>query len=210
MVVLDDHSERPDRRDRRGAGRRRRSGPAGLRRPSCRPAGAASSTPAGCWPSEARHPLLVFLDADVRLAPDALARMAAFLSSLGRRPGQRDPSPGDGGPAGEAGDPADPLHPARLPADPPDAAEPSALVLGRMRPALHRTGRAPITAAAATPRSATPSTTASSSPAPFAPRASRPTSSTRPTWPPAGCTGRPARSGSAWPRTPARPWPPLP
>ena len=27
----------------------------------------------------ARHPLLVFLDADVRLAPDGLARMAAFL-----------------------------------------------------------------------------------------------------------------------------------
>jgi hypothetical protein len=29
----------------------------------------------------ARHPLLVFIDADVRLAPDALARMAAFMQT---------------------------------------------------------------------------------------------------------------------------------
>ncbi len=38
-----------------------------------------------CWvlAREARHPLLVFLDADVRLAPDALARMAAFVSASG-------------------------------------------------------------------------------------------------------------------------------
>ena len=50
--------------------------------------------------------------------------MAAFLERLGRRPGQRDPAPGDGRPAGEAAHPADPLHPAGLPADPPDAAEP--------------------------------------------------------------------------------------
>lgn len=36
-----------------------------------------------CWvlAQEARNPLLVFIDADVRLAPDALARMAAFLAS---------------------------------------------------------------------------------------------------------------------------------
>lgn len=31
----------------------------------------------------ARHPLLVFLDADVRLSPDALGRMAAFLEKSG-------------------------------------------------------------------------------------------------------------------------------
>jgi hypothetical protein len=31
----------------------------------------------------ARHPLLVFVDADVRLAPDALARLAAFLDRSG-------------------------------------------------------------------------------------------------------------------------------
>jgi hypothetical protein len=31
----------------------------------------------------ARHPLLVFVDADVRLAPDGLARMAAFLDASG-------------------------------------------------------------------------------------------------------------------------------
>jgi hypothetical protein len=31
----------------------------------------------------ARHPLLVFIDADVRLAPDALARMAVFMQGTG-------------------------------------------------------------------------------------------------------------------------------
>jgi hypothetical protein len=38
-----------------------------------------------CWvlAQEARHPLLVFLDADVRVAPDALSRMAAFLGDSG-------------------------------------------------------------------------------------------------------------------------------
>jgi hypothetical protein len=34
----------------------------------------------------ARHPLLVFIDADVRLAPDALARMGGFMNSPGRKP----------------------------------------------------------------------------------------------------------------------------
>ena len=38
-----------------------------------------------CWvlAQQARSPLLVFLDADVRLAPDAVARMAAFLHTAG-------------------------------------------------------------------------------------------------------------------------------
>jgi Glycosyl transferase family 2 len=38
-----------------------------------------------CWAlaREARHPLLLFLDADVRLARDALARMTAFVSASG-------------------------------------------------------------------------------------------------------------------------------
>jgi hypothetical protein len=38
-----------------------------------------------CWvlARQARHPLLVFLDADVRLAPDALARMASFMRTSG-------------------------------------------------------------------------------------------------------------------------------
>ncbi|MFM1768201.1 MAG: hypothetical protein RJA22_730 [Verrucomicrobiota bacterium] len=36
----------------------------------------------------ARHPLLVFLDADVRLAPDALGRMADFMERGRRRPGR--------------------------------------------------------------------------------------------------------------------------
>jgi hypothetical protein len=41
--------------------------------------------PHACWTLArlARHPVLVFLDADVRLAPDALGRMAAFLESSG-------------------------------------------------------------------------------------------------------------------------------
>lgn len=53
---------------------------------------AAPALPAGwcgkphtCWQlaRRARHPLLVFLDADVRLAPDALARMRAFMVRRG-------------------------------------------------------------------------------------------------------------------------------
>lgn len=38
-----------------------------------------------CWvlAMEARHPLLVFIDADVRLEPDALARMSMFLLESG-------------------------------------------------------------------------------------------------------------------------------
>jgi Glycosyl transferase family 2 len=38
-----------------------------------------------CWvlAREARHPLLLFIDADVRLVPDALARMTAFVSAAG-------------------------------------------------------------------------------------------------------------------------------
>ncbi len=41
--------------------------------------------PHACWllAREARHPLLLFVDADVRLAPDALARMAGFVSAAG-------------------------------------------------------------------------------------------------------------------------------
>lgn len=35
----------------------------------------------------AKHPLLVFMDADVRLAPDALARMSAFMSREGFKNG---------------------------------------------------------------------------------------------------------------------------
>ena len=38
-----------------------------------------------CWTlgEEARHPMMVFIDADVRLAPDALARMSAFMEATG-------------------------------------------------------------------------------------------------------------------------------
>src|SRR5262249_4486539 len=51
-----------------------------------------------CWilARQARHPLLVFLDADVRLVPDALARMAAFIAAPG-------PGPAHGAPHQETG-----------------------------------------------------------------------------------------------------------
>jgi hypothetical protein len=50
----------------------------------------------------ARHPLLVFLDADVRLAPDALARMASFME-------RRDAALASGVPGQELGSPGERL-----------------------------------------------------------------------------------------------------
>ena len=44
----------------------------------------------------ARHPLLVFIDADVRLAPDALSRMAGFMArNAGLRSGKSDAATND-------------------------------------------------------------------------------------------------------------------
>ena len=79
VVVLDDHSE-----DATSGCRFSDRGP---RRPCPPPcgdnlsprAGVASNIACSLLAQAARHPLLVFLDADVRLAPDGLARMAAFL-----------------------------------------------------------------------------------------------------------------------------------
>jgi hypothetical protein len=78
VVVLDDHSEDATARVVQSIANsdprvRLISGPA-------LPAGWCGKQYA-CWvlAHEARHHLLVFLDADVRLEPDALARMAAFV-----------------------------------------------------------------------------------------------------------------------------------
>ena len=56
----------------------------------------------------ARHELMVFTDADVRLAPDALLRMAGIHGAAPGRPGERLPAP--------AG--ADLVEQLLLPADP--------------------------------------------------------------------------------------------
>ncbi len=82
VLVLDDRSE--DETAEIVAELSRRDGRVRLIRGPELPAGWCGKQHA-CWvlAGEARHPLLVFLDADVRLAPDALARMAAFLESSG-------------------------------------------------------------------------------------------------------------------------------
>ena len=92
-----------------------------------------------CWvlSQEARHPLLVFLDADVRLAPDALDRMFDVPGGIRRRPRQRVPPAGDRRPAGKNGDSADAFRPAGIPADRADEADPRPRVRGGLRPALH-------------------------------------------------------------------------
>lgn len=82
VIVLDDHST-----DRTGSlVDRLAAGDPRVRRVQGRrlPAGWCGKQHA-CWQlaREARHDLLVFMDADVRLAPDALARMARFLEDRG-------------------------------------------------------------------------------------------------------------------------------
>ena len=201
---------RPDGRDRAGAGRRPTTGSGSIAAPEL-PAGWCGKQHA-CWilaragqASPARLPR--------RRRPAGPRRAGAdggLPRAPRRRPGERDPPPGDGDPAGEAAHPADPLHPAGLPADPQDEAEPSPFALGRVRPALHRAGER--LSSQRRPRGDPRLAARRHQAPPRLPRlrASRPTSSTPPSWPPAGCTAPPARSGSAWPRTPARPWPPLP
>jgi hypothetical protein len=82
VVVLDDHSG--DATASILAELAARDGGCGpWRARTSPPAGAASSSRAPGWPRRPGHPLLVFLDADVRLAPDGLARMAAFLDASG-------------------------------------------------------------------------------------------------------------------------------
>lgn len=80
VLVLDDHS---------ADGTRRIVQELSERDPRARLVDAPEPPPGWCGKQHAcavlaglaRHPVLVFIDADVRLAPDSLARMAAFLES---------------------------------------------------------------------------------------------------------------------------------
>lgn len=82
VVVLDDRSEDATAEIVRGIARR--DGRVRLIPGEDLPPGWCGKQHA-CWTlaQEARHPLLVFIDADVRLAPDALARLAAGLEATG-------------------------------------------------------------------------------------------------------------------------------
>ena len=82
VVVLDDHST--DRTLEIASELAARDGRIRLESAAPLPAGWCGKQHA-CFSLArlARHPLLVFMDADVRLAPDALARMASFLQSSG-------------------------------------------------------------------------------------------------------------------------------
>ena len=63
----------------------------------------------------ARHPLLVFMDADVRISrPDSLARLATFVEQSGAALVSGVPREETRGLHGEAHHPADPLRPARF------------------------------------------------------------------------------------------------
>ena len=97
VVVLDDHSTDRTADDRRATSPHATRGSGWSPPRRCRRAGAASSTPAPCWPERARHPLLRLPRR--RRAP---ARPTAWpgwprswRTSEGR-PGQRLPAPGDG------------------------------------------------------------------------------------------------------------------
>ncbi|MFO0891557.1 MAG: glycosyltransferase family 2 protein, partial [Isosphaeraceae bacterium] len=80
VIVLDDHSE--DRTAEVVSSLARSDGRVRLASAPELPAGWCGKQHA-CWvlAGLARHPFLVFLDADVRIAPDALARMSSFLAS---------------------------------------------------------------------------------------------------------------------------------
>jgi hypothetical protein len=82
VVVLDDHSE--DRTAERVRELAQKDGRVRLVPGPALPAGWCGKQHA-CWvlAREARHPLLLFLDADVRLAPDGADRLVAFLYQSG-------------------------------------------------------------------------------------------------------------------------------
>ncbi len=162
-----------------------------------------------CWvlAQEARHPLLVFLDADVRVARDALARMAAFLEESGADLASGIPYQETMGVLEKLLIPL--IHFVLL----------GFLPIAKMRRCVHPSFAAGCGQLFIARREAYEQSGGHSAirgtlhdgiklPAPFALPASRPTCSTPPTWPSAGCIGRRTRSGSGWPRTPARPWPP--
>ena len=132
--------------DRRHGGyrarHRRPPRPGGARLRRFRRDGRASSMPAGIWPHLARHPLLVFVDADVRLSPDALGRMAAFMAERpDGRARQRLPAPGDRDFPRTARHPDDPFPAARLSADLGHEAVHRPRLRRRLRPAVHRPRR---------------------------------------------------------------------
>jgi cellulose synthase/poly-beta-1,6-N-acetylglucosamine synthase-like glycosyltransferase len=82
VIVLDDHSE--DRTAEVVGELARTDGRVRIEPAPPLPPGWCGKQHA-CWVLSglARHPLLVFLDADVRIAPDALSKMAAFLKTSG-------------------------------------------------------------------------------------------------------------------------------
>ena len=155
-----------------------------------------------CWvlAQEAKHPLLVFLDADVRLAPDALSRMAAFVETTGADLASGIPHQETVSLMEKLVIPLIhfvllgflPIRRMRRSRRPSLSAGCGQLFIARAS-AYHRCGghaaiRDTLHDGIKLPRA-------------FAPRASRPTSSTPPMSPPAGCTGPPVKSGSALPRT---------
>jgi len=202
VIVLDDHSE--DRTAEVVSSLARSDGRVRLVSAPELPPGWCGKQHA-CWVLSglARYPLLVFQDADVRLSPDGIARMAGFMASS-----RADLA--SGFPRQET---VGLLEQLLIPLI-------NFILLGFLPIERMRRSRRPAFSAgcgqlfiarhegydrsAATPRSARASTTGSSSLARSDRPASGPISSTPPTSPPAGCTGPPARSGSGWPRTRAR------
>lgn len=208
VIVLDDHSE-----DATAAIVRRLAAADRRVRPE-----AAPPLPAG-WcgkqhacatlAQQARHPLLAFVDADVRLAPDGLARMVAFLGT----------SRADlisGVPRQETVTPGEKLLIALI----------HFLLLGflplwRMRRSSHpayasgcgqlfMTTETRTSSRGGVRRFAPPCTTASPCLGPFAIGASRRISSMRRLSPHAVCIAVGPRSGGAWQKTPGKGSPPPP
>ncbi len=161
-----------------------------------------------CWilAREARHPWLVFLDADVRLTPDALVRMHAFLWTTGAGLASGIPRQETGAFLEKLLIPLIhfillgflPMRRMRRSLDPRFAAGCGQLFMARAED-YHRSGG----------HSMIPTTLHDGLKLPrvFARPVTGPTSSTRPGWLPAGCTARVEKSGSGSPRMPARPWP---
>ena len=152
----------------------------------------------------AKNPLLVFMDADVRLAPDALARMAGFME-------ENPVALASGVPRQETGTFSERLlipliHfillgflPMRA-----DAADEVARVFRRLRPVVHRAARSLSNTAAATRRFVIRCTTASSCRAFFAVPVFARTCLTQPTWQPAACITRIPKRGAALAKTPRK------
>ena len=70
----------------------------------------------------ARFPNLAFIDADVRLAPDGLARGIGFMEEFGAGSGQRNSASADQNTAGKAADPSHSLRAAGISSAGPHAA----------------------------------------------------------------------------------------